>query len=68
MTDLSYHDVVCIFDGQRVRIKDNYAYKLTCTRAGGWNLWWEREGKSELIAGEHDYPKLEIEVNGIKVL
>jgi len=48
----SYHDVIVIVNGKEYRIRDNYAYQLTCTRAGGWNLWHIWNGKETLIGGE----------------
>ena len=61
---LSYHDVVIFVNGKCHRIKDNYAYELTCTRVGGWQLWRTWEGKSELVGGEYDNEDFRIKVSG----
>lgn len=63
----SYHDVVVFVNGERYRIKDNYAYQLTCTRAGGWNLWHIWGGKETLIGGEYNFDDFRIEVRGVVV-
>ena len=63
----SYHDVEIFVDGQRYRIHENYAYELTCTRVGGWRLWYIWEGASKLIGGEYDSEAFRIEVGGIVI-
>ena len=63
----SYHDVVVIVNGTRYRIADNYAYRLICTRAGGWQLVWAWDKEERLIGGEYDGGKFTIEVAGIVV-
>jgi hypothetical protein len=63
----TYHDVVVIVDGTRYRIRDSYAYKLTCTRVGGWCLFYEWAGESRLIGGEYDSNEFVIEVRGVVV-
>ena len=43
---------VRVWDGNTMHYPDNnYAYELTYTRAGAWQLWWNRE---KLIAGQFD--------------
>ena len=63
----SYHDVVVIVNGTRYRIADNYAYRLICTRAGGWQLVWAWDKEERLIGGEYDGGVFTIEVAGIVV-
>jgi hypothetical protein len=64
----SYHDVEVGFDGKRGKLFDlSYGLELTCTRAGGWQLWNKWEGRSTLVAGEYDSPELMVWVAGVLV-
>lgn len=53
----SYHDIVVTVNGKDYRIADNYAYHLTCTKCGGWNLWYQWMGEERLIGGEFNGDK-----------
>jgi hypothetical protein len=65
----SYHDVEVEYEGGRFHIFDMpYSWHLTCTRAGGWELWdmWCAEGK--LLAGEFNKRKpLRVYVAGVLI-
>lgn len=63
----SYHDVIVHVDGQAHKIRDNYAYELTCTRTSGWRLWWTWGGEPKLLGGEFDSGQFRIEVKGVTV-
>lgn len=64
----SYHDVVVFVDGKQYRIADNYAYRLICTKVGGWQLWHIWDGKEQQIGGEfHGNAEFRIEVEGIAI-
>jgi hypothetical protein len=53
LEDPTYHDVVVQIKGQDYRLFDHsYGLRLTCTRAGGWELWNMWGGKEELLGGE----------------
>lgn len=65
----SYHDVVVhVAGGRAYRIFDSaYGLRLTCTRAGGWELWNVWGGKEELLAGEYGSTRLSVVVDGIVI-
>jgi hypothetical protein len=67
-TGQSYHDVTVFVDGEAHRIAGNYAYQLTCTKMGGWQLWhkWGRQ-EARLIGGEYDDGTFRIEIAGVVV-
>lgn len=68
MDDRTYHDIVVFVDGAAYRVADNYAYQLTCTRAGGWELWWVWGNEERQIGGEyHGNAEFRIEVAGVVV-
>ena len=50
----SYHDVEVYVDGVRYRPGGDYALELTCTKAGGWQLWWDWLDRKEMIGGEFE--------------
>ena len=49
----SYHDITVIVDGKKYRM-DNYAHRLTCTKASGWCLWSTWDGSERLLGGEYE--------------
>jgi hypothetical protein len=50
----TYHDVIVSVKGKDYRLFDHsYGLRLTCTRAGGWELWNMWGGKEELMGGEY---------------
>lgn len=62
---LSYHDVIVYVNGEAHRIANNYAYELSCTKAGGWQLWHKWGGKeAKLLGGEYDGGDFRIEIAG----
>lgn len=63
----SYHDVSVVVDGKTYRVSDNYAYRLQCCRAAGWELWHIWSGKEELLGGEFNNRDFQILV-GDKVI
>jgi len=65
--DISYRDVEVEYKGDRFSLFDSYALRLTCTCAGGWELWNTWEGKEELLAGEFDVVPLRVYVAGVLV-
>lgn len=66
--DRSYHDVEVEYGGKRFRLFDvSYGLRLTCTRAGGWELWNMWEGKEEFLAGEFRDPPLRVYVAGVLI-
>jgi len=69
-TRLSYHDVVVFVNDKPMRVFDaSYGMLLTCTRAGGWELWENWRGVKNLLAGEyHETNVLRIEIAGIPIL
>ena len=65
----SYHDVVVSFGDKKIPLFDaSYGLMLTCTRAGGWELWNRWGGTEELLAGEFNEVPLTIEVAGHAIL
>lgn len=61
----SYHDIVVYCDGQRYELgTDSYSLMLTCTRAGGWELWDCREC---LIGGQFHSAQFSLEIAGVLV-
>lgn len=73
---LSYHDVEIEFEGQpRIAFSSGpFSWELTCTRAGGWQLWDhypECRTQNRNIAAEYGgdgVPRLSIWVDGVQVL
>ena len=63
----SYHDVEVEFNGNRFSLFGAYTYRLTCTCAGGWELWGLLDGKEKLLAGEFDEAPLRIYVDGVLI-
>ena len=64
---LSYHDVIVYVDGETHRVAGNYAYQLSCTKAGGWRLFHVWGGRERLIGGEYGSGGFRIEVAGIVI-
>lgn len=64
----SYHDVVVYVEGMRYYLTDNYAYVLTCTKSGGWELWERWKNSERLLGGEFSGKPFAIEIRGIMVL
>jgi hypothetical protein len=63
---LSYHDVIVYINEKSYRIFDcSYGLQLTCTRAGGWELWDYWDDHEVLIGGEYNGDNFRIEVDGI---
>ena len=64
--DKSYHDVVIIIDGKRYDLFNlPYGYQITCTRVGGWELWYkEFDMEYKQVGGEYDSKSFQIEVAG----
>ena len=63
----TYHDVVVYVDGQEYCLSDHYGLELTCTRAGGWQLWntWNKAlDQAVQIGGEYHGGDFRIEVAG----
>jgi hypothetical protein len=62
----SYHDLhITTATLERTSIFDlSYGLQVTCTRAGGWQLWNTWGGKEELLAGEYDGNGLRLDVGG----
>jgi len=60
----SYHDVVVYCGNVEYRIADNYAYKLTCTKTGGWRFWFIWDKVEKLLGGEYDGKPFCITVKG----
>jgi hypothetical protein len=58
----SYHDVDVIVDGKRYKVSGNYAYELSCTKEGGWQLWWQWGNEMRQIGGEYHGGKFTIMV------
>lgn len=64
----SYHDVVVHFGEQSIRLCDaSYGLRLTCTRAGGWDLWNVWRGDEKLLGSEYGDEPFCIEVRGVAV-
>jgi hypothetical protein len=62
----SYHDLhVTTKDIKRVSIFDMpYGYEVTCTRVGGWQLWFKwGDAAARRVAGEYD-EGLRLDVDG----
>ncbi len=54
LIDPTYHDVIVHAAGRDLRLFDHsYGLRLTCTRAGGWELWNMWGGEEELLGGEY---------------
>lgn len=65
---MSYHDVVVFVNGQKYEIANHYGIMLTCTRAGGWELWDVSGGAGEKqIGGEYSGNDFRIEVKGFVI-
>lgn len=59
---VSYHDLcITTADIPRTSIFDlPYGYEVTCTRVGGWCLWWE----AVQVAAEYGSRGLRLDVAG----
>lgn len=63
----SYHGVEVEYGGNRISLFGSYSLRLTCTCAGGWELWGLLDGKEKLLAGEFDVVPLRVYVDGILI-
>jgi hypothetical protein len=68
----TYHDVEFqIGDGPRERIfNEGYSLMITCTRAGGWELWGGTSHDTNervLMAGEYNAVPLCLYVAGVQI-
>jgi hypothetical protein len=68
MNKLSYHDVIVYVGNVEYKPSSNYALHLTCTKAGGWNLYHIWDGKERCIGGEFEGEPFCIEVAGMVIV
>ena len=63
----SYHDVVVYANGEKYFIGRDYGLLLTCSRAGGWELWKNWGGKQLPLGGEYSGKDFCVAVRGVAV-
>ena len=66
--DLSYHDVAVYCGSLKYVISDNYAYHLSCSRTGGWSLWYKWAGEEKLLGEEFGGEPFCVTVAGIPIV
>ena len=68
MTVPSYHDAVVTLNGVDYCLFDEpYDLMITCTRAGGWELWRNRGStvhEAKLLGGEYSGDDFKISIAG----